>query len=303
MNNTIDQIIDSYKQKMDKVLKGKKDDGGLQYNNLKKYSGRYYDSNELTDLHPISKNIDKNIIINENDSLRIVPSYRAVAKVVFDFNSKNFHIFPADREERKKLSRDFARIRDNICLKLSKITKPLDFSKQINVNKNFVLDTKFYDTLTEHCKGEIGGSGSEGNILAFKDEDGNGLYKFIEIRLENISYTINFMRYVCDLNGVVGCTMRAIQFHKDTGKINLGGICYPQTNKDFDFNANSNQHVCYNPPVTWPKFNEETGNYNQDDITNIIDWFIYFIEKKGKKEDMTLDKYKKWKMQQVKRIF
>ena len=114
------------------------------------------------------------------------------------------------------------------------------------------------------------------------------------------------MRYTCSAKGVVGCTMRAIQFHKiSNGKhINKGGVCYTKTDKDSkttdridDYyqttaDANENVNVCYNPPVDYPSVinskkndkNSKKIEFNDEQINTIIDWFKFFIENKGDKK-------------------
>lgn len=239
--------------------------------------------NQMMTLTDVLDQISETVKINiDNKQTEEVSAYKNSPEVVFDSNSYNFHIFPIDQEKRKQISREFADVRDCICKKMNEIFS----NEQIDFAFNFVLAKKKVNDY--YYQGEVRGNGSRGNMLALERiegnnaKDGNGIYKYIEITKEKKSYTINFMRYICDAKGIVGCTMRAIQFHKDTGKINKGDsgfeICYPETDKDFDFNINSNGNICYNPPVDWPRVDEETGQYDNNDIDEIIGRFLDFID-------------------------
>ena len=112
------------------------------------------------------------------------------------------------------------------------------------------------------------------------------IYKFVEVKHNNVSYTINFMRYMCDKNGVVGCTMCAIQFHKakivsNKSPINCGKngfeICYTKSDEDYECCTNSNGNVCFNPPVKFPT-PDQNDEYNPKEIDDIIKHFLVFIE-------------------------
>ena len=131
-------------------------------------------------------------------------------------------------------------------------------------------------------------------------------FKFIEVFYKNAYYSINFMRYTCDNNGTVGCTMREIQFHTDGGSINIGNegfnICYPSDDKDNNFKKINSyvtqnrkkierKNICYNPPVSYPNHeimtklvnNEKLNKVEEKNLNNqiqdIINCFIQFIEK------------------------
>jgi len=249
------------------------------------------------------------------NSKKTYKTYKKYSSVVFDHNSYNFHIFPAYSKGRESLSIEFANIRDSIC-------KTLQEPK-----KNYDLKFDFYKTTRKRAyQGEYGGEGSVGSISALSNledsPDGNGIYKYFPAtkcqeanELNNdsekgnveISYSINFMRYTCN-KGVVGCTMRAIQFHKDGGSINRGlngfEICYtsddqPNSHKQINSYITQKrtkykiQHVCYNPPVDWPK--EENGEYTQADINKIINRFIHFITVEGQKDQLNENSYNAWK--------
>ena len=95
------------------------------------------------------------------------------------------------------------------------------------------------------------------------------------------------MRYICAINGVVGCTMRAIQFHKYLGAINKDdkgafNICYPLDDKDGTIGLQYFQNqrgeysgnICCNPPVNYPILGEH--DY-EDQISDVIGYFIEFI--------------------------
>ena len=129
------------------------------------------------------------------------------------------------------------------------------------------------------------------------------IYKFVEVVKDEFSYTLNFMRYTYDENGKVGCTMRAIQFHKaqinghknskkNEGYINMDNdnnfaICYTETDKDSNDGVDKSKYsetnginVCYNPPVKWPFENLDEKEKNKR-IEDIVDWFVDFVEKDG----------------------
>lgn len=257
---------------------------------IKNYSiSLKYDLRPIDKNHPLHEHINKEVNLGNGET---TDTYLKYAGVVFDADTKNFHIFPECIEKRKNLSRDFAKIRDAICFNLADKTFPLNFSHHFNITeeskKKFKnLNERHYDELGGYCKGIINKAGSSGNIKALEAiegnnaKEGNGIYKYIDIPYNGYTYRLNFMRYFYNNNGKIGCTMRAIQFHKIRFKgINQGkgafDICYPSTDKDDDFRTNNAGNICYNPPVVFPTANSE--NYNEQ-ITKIANCFIKFIRK------------------------
>lgn len=214
---------------------------------------RFYDIKPIEEDHPLFRYVNNKVYLRKDD-IEGVDTYLVYAGVVFDDHSKNFHIFPADKAEYDKLQDEFKYLKVSIIKEMENYS---EFGKVKSGGGSFDLFENIKTVMSD--KAEIG--------------DKN-IYQYIEVKKDGISYSINFMRYTCNAESIVGCTMRAIQFHKDTGKINLGGVCYPQTDKDFDFNTNSNGHVCYNPPVEWPT----DGSSWNDQIEEIIGRFLDFID-------------------------
>ena len=228
-----------------------------------------YDIAPIADKHPLEPYISKTVNGCE--------TYLTHACVVFDTGRYNFHIFPQNSREFIRLIKEIKSARSAILGALENVLS----SNGIILDKGFgskgyinrLRDSKFL----EECK--------KINLNEKINLNTDGLYKAIRVAQGKYCYYIVFMRYICDEKGKVGAKIPAIQFHKDTGNINQGDsgfeICYPQTDKDFDFNINSNGHICYNPPVDWPRIDEKTGQYDTNDINEIIGRFLDFINTHG----------------------
>ena len=245
---------------------------------IEKGSGIYYDNNEIIDNHPLNKHIADG-------------AYKTYASVVFDTKTYNFHIFPSNIGECEILVKEF----------LSLIEEFKKRSEQLKTELN-IKKIKF-------------GNGTISALNKIDSSMPNGIFKYIEIVYNNQYYSINFMRYTCKDN-VVGCTMRAIQFHKNETKyINGLGICYPETDDDNTYKKiisstvekqkhkekiiEAYENICYNPPVVWPT--DDKGEWEQDKIEDIVNCFIAFIvsgtelkdyNPKDKKNDELWKKYK-----------
>ena len=267
---------------------------------------RRYDLRQINHKHPLWGNVSKIIKLHINDD-NPVDTYFDYAGVVFDDSSYNFHIFPKDKDIYRELSQEFLKLQDKLCKYIAEenveLPNKATLKKKSGGNWPFVRFENIEEIVMVSNDKKFSVEFKEGKIIHYN------IYHYVTVNYNNAYYTINFMRYTCDSKGVVGCTMRAIQFHKSYGNINKANgfnICYTlndenNTYKSIIYNVAKNneeiicENVCYNPPVQYP-FNDLNEKEKTDRIENIIDWFIYFIEKEGKKEDMTLDKYKKWKM-------
>ncbi len=232
-----------------------------------------YDISELNEKHPLWEHVSKTIggvPINKNKT------YLDYAAVVFDDHSHNFHVFPEDKDTYRKLSQDFLELQIKLCEYIErenvKLPNGAILKKKSGGDYPFVRLEKIEELKKVSNDIRLSIELIDGEIKH------HNLYHYVTLYHKDIYYTINFMRYIYDAKGIVGCTMRAIQFHKDTGKINLGGVCYPQTDKDFDFNTNNNGHICYNPPVEWPT----AGSSWNDQIVEIIGRFLDFVDNNEK---------------------
>ncbi len=231
-------------------------------------------------------------------------TYLDCAGVVFDEDSMNFHIFPKCAVECEKLADEFSKVREEIINKFENSQYTYGFilcsAKQA---KNLENEQK---CLLNNCG--KGGFTRLDNIRAAVDVNMQNdipqtvdIYKYVLVRFNEADYTINFMRYTCN-KGVVGCTMRKIQFHKTTfgnnrEKLNYNAnkefeICYTQNDNDYDEQKNPGgvntipktlengtqtyTSVCYNPPIVYPGDPNDSDFNNQ--IADIVNCFIQFIE-------------------------
>lgn len=243
---------------------------------------RKYDLRRIDCEHPLWQNISKKIKINANDgNEEIVDTYLEYAGVVFDDCSYNFHIFPKNKKIYKALSEEFVALREGIINGLKK--------KIEATNKG---SGRF--TLFQNVERIVG-------VVPENKMSENNIYQYVNVEREGVSYTLNFMRYTCDEQGKIGCTMRAIQFHKSRGYINKANgfnICYTINDEDEKYESikynivkkkkeDHCENVCYNPPVDWPNaqafdVGATTYKFEEDTINKIIDYFLDFIEKEGK---------------------
>lgn len=202
-------------------------------------------------------------------------TYLDYVAVVFDDRTYNFHIFPSHKKTCEILSNEFTELRNNII--------DILINKGLCATRSGSGDFKRFDNIQIACKKE--------------ERFGKNIYRFVEIEKNNVSYSINFMRYTCDdEKGMVGCTMRAVQFHKarmggkNKGYINYGendafSICYTKTDADGEKRSNDAGNICYNPPVDYP-FIDLGAEERKKRISSIVEEFIDFIEREDKKTNM-----------------
>lgn len=208
----------------------------------------HYDVREISNSE-LKGHISEMIAIN-------VPVYNKYAGIVFDPGSYNFHVFPKQEKICAQLKHEFDLLREALIKKL-----PKDFSiTSEGSGNNFAL----YNNILQAVN---------------KKEPRSMIYKYITVKYKKEEkYTINFMRYTCN-NGVVGCTMRAIQFHKglqvNKGLKNQFQMCYPETDQNFDYRYNDAGKICYNPPVSYPQLSN--NEFKKDDIESIVTHFKAFI--------------------------
>lgn len=231
--------------------------------------------NESLQVQNVCKYVDDNVKI-EGEKIK---TYKKYPTVVFDSKTFNFHIFPLDTKICEQLLNEYKDLREKIIeLIYNKYKKDIESVEQYqkgNDKKQLIIKR---NTRTN----KLMGPGSNGSIRGLscleKNRAGNGLYKYVEIYYKGNYYTINFMRYTCGENKV-GCTMRAIQFHKGqyVNKGNCGiDICYPETDGDNDCKKNNAGNICYNPPVNFPE-----GDNIDKQLDNIVGRFLDFVENEG----------------------
>ncbi len=282
---------------------------------------RKYDLSPIDCEHPLWQNISKKtkIYVGKNDENLVydcVDTYLNCAGVVFDDHSKNFHIFPNNKDDLHWLNAEYSKIQNLIWKEIRK--EQYSWLKDFKISKG----NNSFPRMNNIEKADTNLK-TDNEITA---DDVKIFNTYVSIDYNNSCYCLHLMRLTCSETGEVGCTMRSIQFHKQIHLKNKKGeyvkglldinkdkdgrfdICYPQTDKDIrqssitsDYHKENNAgNVCFNPPISLPNKN---FILNDKTLKEIINWFIYFIEKEGRKEDMTLDKYEKWKMQQVKNNF
>lgn len=198
--------------------------------------------------------------------------------VVYDMDSKNFHIFPSDLKIADTISQSEKKLRvdvynyfieycnnnketfDVIKSNTSKPREKLQLSKKENYKNKMVIDEI-------KCKKTGEGSGRGKKVM-------RGLYKYLPFYYNGKIYNINFMRFYIDKDNKVNCIFKQIQFDRTNRRnVNEDGICYPKTyqnhvNKlDKLIQDNKGKNFCYNPPVAY------------DDIEGIVKEFVKFVKK------------------------
>lgn len=253
--------------------------------------------------------------IRERDKTKEVQAFLN-EYAVYDNRSCNFHIFPNCVIKCGNLSEEFENLRSIIIDKLSKKGEN-NQHEWVNCETQEDFSSKIKNAKTNLNKYLIKGSGTGKTFTRLSESLKNcscpekekrisntKLYKYIDVYYKEYHYILNFMRYTCNENGVVGCTMRAIQFHKFYSNINKANgfnICYTINDEDnkykksikYNIRKKENQYenVCYNPPVEYPF--KDSGD-KEGKITEIVNRFIFFIESEGEKEKLTEEKYKEW---------
>ena len=305
-NNPINEIINKYFSDLENNIENFE----KTKNNIKSKVGilgyTYYDICPINKNHSLNNYISKTIYgLNPNEN-KDNATYAEHAGIVFDDGTYNFHIFPNNNDTCNNLSNEYAKLRTKLLIAIYEKLISNDCDKKIKngFEKNYKKCIDQYENEKKAQK-EYSLWGGKGvgqsfkrynHVIAASNQPTTLnclIYKFIEIEIDKISYTINFMRYTCDENGVVGCTMRAIQFHKDDGCINKDSnqqlnicypntykkrkkfsICYPKNADNGNIGTNSAGNICYNPPVKWPKKGEEWNNQINDIVESFLDFII-----------------------------
>lgn len=282
-NNPINDVINDYHKSINVKKNGNNYD--KQPKRIKEMIDnieicKRYDISSISVNHPLWEYISKTVGGVSKESNK---TYLEHTGVVFDNYSNNFHIFPSDKGTYDELSDEFTNLRAIIRKNLMNYN---NLSQKGRITRGGGYQFKLFRNIEEKM-----------NVANQERLSGKNLYRFVEFKCEGISYTINFMRYTCNDKGEVGCTMRAIQFHKDAGDINRGEegfeICYTSNDENYDKNNLGGLkttkrtigrgkgkpfiNVCYNPPIEYPG-----PNPNKEQIEELIDHFLYFIENSDK---------------------
>ena len=290
MRSTTNELVNNYLKKL-------KDEKNTYKENLKRTNATkesdqpstYYDKSTLTDESTLKISNTINGVANKNET------YKHITAVVFDDNSYNFHIFPNDIETYNDLVIKFTTLQKllknhkHLIKKLNEINannSDSSFSVSNHGSGNHFVRFNHIKTYLENYDKNIEKEETGENAVN-ASRTGN-LYKYLEVtknekgKKKEIIYRLNFMRYTCDKNGEIGCTMQQLQFHKITtdhinkGKNGVFDICYTTTDQDGEAFINSAKNICYNPPVPYPV--KDSENYDQQ-IDTLINHFVEFIEK------------------------
>ena len=296
MRSTTNELVSNYLKKL-------KDEKNTYKENLKRTNATkesvqprpYYDKSTLTDESTLKISNTINGVANKNET------YKHITAVVFDDNSYNFHIFPNDIKTYNDLVSKFTTLQK--LLKNHKhLTKKLNEMNANNSDSSFSVSgggtgnnfARFNHIKTALKNSDKNIENEESEKNAVNTSRTGNLYKYLEVietpknengNKKNIIYRLNFMRYTCDKNGEIGCTMQQLQFHKITtdhinkGKNGVFDICYTTTDQDGEAFINSAKNICYNPPVPYPV--KDSENYDQQ-IDTLINHFVEFIEKTAK---------------------
>lgn len=206
-------------------------------------------------------------------------------QVVYDMDSKNFHIFPSDLKIADTISESEKKLRLNVynyfieycnnnkdifdVIKYapdnsSKLTKSQMSKKENYKNKMIIDEIKGIKT------GQGSGNGKWSQVT-------RGLYKYLPFYYNGKIYNINFMRFYIDKDNKVNCIFKQIQFDRTNIQyVNEYGICYPKTyqnhiNKlDKLIQDNKGKNFCYNPPVAYEAKEAEKA---------IVKEFVKFVKK------------------------
>ena len=271
---------------------------------LRDNSKRFYDIRKIENGHKLSKLINKNVFLGKEDKNGVV-TYLKYAGVVFDDDSYNFHIFPNEKkcyvgDKGTRLNEQYTAIqsalKNKLKYKISELcSKHIEDEETRFLLKNLAISKICVGNPNFKLMGNILALMEQGSAEKLLSSDDIKIFcRYVGLETLTSSYYIQLMRLTCKEYKQVGCTLCAIQFHKECIKgINKGknengkvvfDICYPNTADDEDRSTNSAGNVCYNPTVFWPRFNEKTKKYSDTDIGDIINKFINFIVLEEKKE-------------------
>ena len=152
---------------------------------------------------------------------------------IFDENSGNFHLYPANIETMRENCRIISNIRKEMIKKMKndyghEILSKAEFNKKQEDSKIYLYP----------------GYGSRGGIRTlrcaeYSENKANCLYKYIVCKRNNQYYILNFMRFFIK-DGKVNCVLQQIQFEKicsDFSKKNNINVNYSIKNKSIE--------VCY----------------------------------------------------------
>ncbi len=217
----------------------------------------------------------------EAEKEKITPiNYSSEECCIFDCSTFNFHLYPANEQEMKRIADEISDIRKKLLEELKnrsdvEVVKSKEFLNIQDNRKIYVAD----------------GIGSRGHIVPLRGDTrygktgANQLYRFITAKKNNRLYNLNFMRFFTDNDKKVNCILKAIQFDRCTGgSVNEDGICYPKstieeeteilkTHKEKKFHAEefkeefeNGKSFCFDPCVSF---------HSEDDIATA---FITFID-------------------------
>jgi len=172
----------------------------------------------------------------------------------FDEKTKNFHLYPDEPILMQCISHKYDIVRKLICKEL------------------------------EQIYGAVSGKGSKGNIvnpnMKGKYADANGLYRYICIVKEGVTYCLNFMRFFTD-DESVNCILESYQFDYI-----INGDINKNDKEEFEMNyatsakseiltkqlikerVESKRSFCYNPNV----------DFTEKDYSIISEKFRKFID-------------------------
>lgn len=177
-------------------------------------------------------------------------------RVIFDADSRNFHLLPDNANTGKEVS-------DEVTDKIKEI---MEICKQDEKCKVISSCKELYDNvLDEEINTVRLYANVRGGTIRFdgrnEEEAGMRLFRFITAIYKGKKYELNFMRFFLEneLNEEkpnedrlkVNCILRSLQFDRVDnckGVINQNGICYPDTSNGMDISSLPEEgNVCYNP--------------------------------------------------------
>ncbi len=201
-------------------------------------------------LETIKNCVGKIRIMDENEEIKLGDDcvFSGFAKVVFDSDTKNFHVSPTPKWFTEKQTQNS------------------------NLNNELLeRQTLVYNCYKNYRYGKL--TKGLGKVSGFT---GGAMFKCLYITgYHGKNYSLNFMRFYQTKDGKVNCDFKSLQYDcvvcgkgvNSTNDTKVCDVCYPFSPEDGDCHVNSVGNICYNPHISF-----------YDKPETILNDFINFVE-------------------------
>ena len=259
-------------------------------------------TNDLEIIKKDTKNFEPGkVYIRGNGNDLLVTPYSG--EQLYDTDSKNFHICPADKKYWEPISEEYRAMREKLKETFEKYFNEIkEGNKKIKdyypnedratLDKLEKIEYMFIKSGTDRTKLPEGYQSNSDMIFLFWGFGKNGgkgelrLYRFLTFFYKGAWYRINFMRMYHD-GKYVHCDMNELQYDKDTendgsgvnkGKDEKFDICYPSSCNAGDFGTNDSGNIVYNPKVSYSDI--------ENDPEKVVTSFLSFVAENSKDENV-----------------